>query len=212
MNYLPCNLPSVSVKMIKSVTIFSFVFFITLSCRGQNPDLKHQVSVGIWPEYAEYPYLNLDYKHFYKPRKFFGIGLEGYLNNFSLNVPDSIDYKYYKLIPSVFFGKQWPFFKILRFGLSARVSGFFDRNEAEYPTKPTTYYRRNGIFLGPELRLDVVPFKKPGIEILIFGKIHSGFGWMSEDNKYYSKSEIVRDTEVYRETIGTLSVGIGVIF
>jgi hypothetical protein len=89
--------------------------------------------------------------------------------------------------------------------MAAQVTGFFARESGR---------SREGLFIGPELGLELRAARFKSNELSIFYKIHSGFGFMHEKlYNYNSDPRFEEDTDkIYPKGLGSIMVGINYRF
>jgi hypothetical protein len=192
------------IVFIAVLLLLKFTFLM-----AQTDSLNKQISVGIWPAYANYPFLYLEYKKNFNKRFFYNISIEGYYI-FNDKEHKAHDYRKYQIATASSLGAYYKFFKICKFSVAAQLTLFLAKQKGAYPTY--SYNRaRQGLFLGPEFTLDVKVFRIKTAEITVFAKIHSGYGIMHE--KYHTTFQtIINTNEKYDEWYGSSFIGLSYRF
>jgi hypothetical protein len=185
--------------------LFAILFLVmnSFSVYGQADSIRHQIGVGIWPMYYKYPFLSVEYKTFFKKRAFYHFNVEAFYYTFK-KTNNSTGYRF-DIAASSGVGLKYDFFKICRFNMAAQVTGFFARESGR---------SREGLFIGPELGLQLRAARFKSNELSIFYKIHSGFGFMHEKlYNYNSDPRFEEDTDkIYPKGLGSIMVGINYRF
>ncbi|MBK7390087.1 MAG: hypothetical protein IPI23_13755 [Bacteroidetes bacterium] len=77
----------------------------------------------------------------------------------------------YDIFGSSSVGLKYDFFNVCRFNMAAQVTGYFGRQHSR---------AREGLFIGPELGLELRAARFKSGEIAPFSKIQIGFGFIHE--------------------------------
>jgi len=101
-----------------TITKFLILLFIStlflkskLLSAQQPENLRHQISLGIWPSYFSPPYVTLEYKKYIKGKKYYTFGIEG---AFEI-IKDNQTYKdvtKYQIAPRASIGINYKFLRI----------------------------------------------------------------------------------------------------
>jgi len=195
----------------RAFALFILIFiFKTDSINGQSDSIRHQISIGVWPQYINEPFINFDFKTYFKKRTFYSFSIEGFYTN-EIDGRHVPDYYRYDIATSASLGVHFNFFKVCRFGMAAQLTGFFARQKGTMQNinEPYDYGRsREGVFIGPEFSLEIRTVRFKSSEIAIFSKTHSGFGRMHEKLYSYGQSNPFNTNEKYNDWVGSIAVGI----
>ncbi len=193
--------------------LFSILLLLvfTQSLRGQDSTrFKNQLSIGSFPTDIDNNYFDASYKRFVMAKWFYGVSVSGWVDRSS-----GLQGKYYKnvLIPGVEYGASLPFLKICRFNVAARTSVYLNRSRTEFKNgEPGNYTKRTGVFIGPSLGLEVIPYKAEKFMISLYGYMHIGYGAM-HNNYDYPTSEFPNSNEfTERTSLGVIATGIAIRF
>lgn len=181
----------------------------TNSAYSQSDTIRHQIGIGVWPGNDEYPYLNMDFRTYFKKKAFYNFSIGGFYQNYGDG-----DYQL-DLTTSASVGLYFNFFKICRFNMAAQFTVFFARQRSINQNSTGLYEadrNREGVFIGPEFSLEIRALRFKASEIAIFSKIYSSIGIMHEritnDSPLYQYSS----DETYKEGFGFIAVGLSYRF
>jgi len=183
--------------------LFAILFLVvnSFSVNGQADSIRHQIGVGIWPFFQFYPYVNVEYKTFFKKRAFynFSIGMS-LTRSKSLNATNGYQYD---IFGSSSVGLKYDFFNVCRFNMAAQVTGYFGRQHSR---------AREGLFIGPELGLELRAARFKSGEIAPFSKIQIGFGFIHERLNDSSPPYNYISDDIYFQGFGLIILGINYRF
>jgi hypothetical protein len=151
---------------------------------AQDSTYKHQIGISFLPYFISSFSGSLNYKVYVKKKSYYNIILGGSFGSGSYD-----DYKSYSLIafPSVEYGVRWHFFKAFTFNLAARLSVLVDISERDYYNETPDEHRRiYGIYVGPDLGIDLNLMKIKKTQLLLKSQIHLGIGVQYNDVFDYS--------------------------
>lgn len=125
---------------LRTIAIFILIcFFKPDSINGQSDSIRHQVSIGVWPQYNYEPYLNyFDFKTYFKKRAFYSFSIQGFYTN-DIDGKHVEDYYRYDIATSASLGVYYNFFKVCRFSMAAQLTGFFARQKGTDQNLNETY-------------------------------------------------------------------------
>lgn len=171
--------------------------------------MKHEWGIGSWPGLVSDPYIEIHYKTFFHKKKFYNISLAGW---YDINESTSTYDRYgFIIIPSAEIGISLPFFKVCRFNAAARTSFYFRKSETDFINASGDYYFKwMGGFIGPNLGIEIIPFKTKKIKLSVFGYIHIGFGYMHRKHSLEDTWPNNDYTGTDKETIGIEVIGIAI--
>jgi len=145
---------------------------------------KHEWGIGYEP-FFDANYFEIHYKTFIKQKVYYNFHLGCLIDENSTILRK---YTEFMIVPSAELGVSLPFFRIFRFNVTARITGYIRQSKYDFTdSRSDGYNKRIGLFFGPDLGLEIIPFRKNKIHISIFGDAHSGYGPMKE--KYFSPPE-----------------------
>ena len=172
-----------------------------------KPIIRHQLSLGFLAFDYSPAFITLEYKTYFK-EKYYAFGIEGTFETFDDNLYYKNAYSY-QFAPWLSVGINYKFFKICRFNMGLQLTGYFRGSKSiSQTTQLERKQTREGIFLGPEFSLEVKVINIKTKELLIFSKIHTGYGFIHEK---YKNLPIPRN-ETYDDLYGSLAVGAGFRF
>jgi hypothetical protein len=171
---------SAKILQFSIITIlFSYITINTIIAQDTTYK-KHEWGIAYEPLF-EHHYFELHYKTFLKKKVYYNFHIGSLLNKHSTNLGKSTEFMF---VPSAEFGVSLPFFRIFRFNAAARVTGYVRQIKFDYnDSRSDGYNKRIGLFFGPDLGLEIVPYMNNKIQFSIFGDAHSGYGPMNE--KYF---------------------------
>jgi hypothetical protein len=172
-----------------------FLLFLTFQCGslfGQNDTIRQQIGIGFWPILSNYkfeyiPFSNFEYRRYLGKRSYYNLCLEGYYES-----RNDGDYRRYLVTPVISYGISSLNSRLFKLSLAARVSIPYKEyfNSYVFPVsgeKSERIEKDYGLFLGPELGLEIRLFRFNSTALSIFSKIYVGYGFVKQ-NDYYSSS------------------------
>jgi hypothetical protein len=190
--------------------IIGIIVFLPCKSRSQDSLLKHKVFVGWYPWENQSDPIRLEVQ-FLQPRNtFYSGGIETYYTD---RGNSSYRYKRFVFVPSIGYGKNLPFFRILTFKAAAKLSYLhFRESNNRYWNQDYSYRSMYGVFLGPDLGLEVRVLKLKRMQFSLRTNINVGFGLKKEKNIVnYSNYSSYRNDWGF-DAIGLIDFGVGVKF
>jgi len=192
---------------------FSITDSLSKEIIASSKKKEHQVSLGIWPWISDQLTIQAEYRSFFKRRLFYSFGVAGFYDNQN---PNAENYKYYIITASPAIGVYVPFFKICRFNSSAKLSSYFYRSEGNSLHTPEHYYyesKRNGLFIGPAISLEIIPLKIGIVKLSCFGEMNTAYGFYKAKSFNENPATIYQENdEHYKGWFGSLVFGVNVRF
>jgi hypothetical protein len=195
------------IMLLPFITIF---FCIATSGKLYAQDTiykKHEWGIAYEPLF-ENNYFELHYKTFLKKKVYYNFHIGSLFTRRSTNVGIT---SMFMFVPSAELGISLPFFTIFRFNAAARLTGYVRQVTFEYAdSRSDGYNKRIGLFIGPDLGLEIILYMNKKIQFSIFGDAHTGYGPMNE--KYFSPTppKEYRGNSTTRNFFGRVVIGISI--